>query len=40
MEISEIIALGSLLVAVVAFIKSFLSDRKVKTMDLLLKKEN
>lgn len=40
MEISDIIALGSLLVAVVALIKSFLSDRKVKAMDLLLKKEN
>ncbi|WP_274288757.1 hypothetical protein [Prevotella corporis] len=38
MEISDIIALGSLLVAVVALIKSFLSDRKVKAMDLLLKK--
>lgn len=38
MEVSDIIALGSLLVAVIALIKSFISDRKVKAMDLLLKK--
>ena len=38
MEVSDIIALGSLLVAVIALIKSFLSDRKVKAMDLQLKK--
>ena len=38
MEVSDIIALGSLLVAIIALIKSFLSDRKVKTIDLLLKK--
>lgn len=37
MEVSDYIALGSLLVAFVALIKSFLSDRKVKAMDLLLK---
>jgi hypothetical protein len=37
MEVSDIIALGSLLVAFVALVKSFLSDRKVKAMDLLLK---
>lgn len=40
MEVSDIIALGSLLVAVIALIKSFISDRKVNAMDLLLKKEN
>lgn len=37
MEVSDIIALGSLLVAFVALVKSFLSGRKVKAMDLLLK---
>ena len=38
MEVSDIIALGSLLVAIIALIKSFLSDRKVKAIYLLLKK--
>ena len=37
MEVSDIIALGSLLVAIIALIKSFLSDRKVKAIDLQLK---
>ena len=36
---SDYIAAGSLLVAIIALIKSFLSDRKVKTLDLQLKEK-
>ena len=35
----NIIAAGSLLVAIVALVKSFLSDRKVKKLDVLLKEK-
>ena len=37
MVVSDYIAAGSLLVAFVALVKSFLSDRKVKNLDLQLK---
>lgn len=36
---SDYIAAGSLLVAIIALIKSFLSDRKVKTLDVQLKEK-
>lgn len=36
---SDYIAAGSLLVAIVALIKSFLSDRRVKKLDVLLKEK-
>ena len=36
---SDYIAAGSLLVAILALIKSFLSDRKVKTLDVQLKEK-
>lgn len=38
-SVSDYIAAGSLLVAIIALIKSFLSDRKVKTLDLQLKEK-
>lgn len=37
--ISDYIAAGSLLVAFVALVKSFLSDRRVKKLDVLLKEK-
>ena len=37
MNVSDWIALGSLLVAIIALAKSFLSDRKIKNMDLAIK---
>ncbi len=39
MNVSDYIAAGSLLVAVIALIKSFLSDRRVKKLDVLLKEK-
>ena len=36
---SDYIAAGSLLVAIIALIKSFLSDRRVKTLDVQLKEK-
>lgn len=36
---SDYIAAGSLLVAVIALVKSFLSDRRVKKLDVLLKEK-
>ena len=36
---SDYIAAGSLLVAIIALVKSFLSDRKVKTLDVQLKEK-
>ena len=39
MSFSEWVSLGSFIVAMVALIKSFLSDRKVKSIDLLLKQK-
>lgn len=36
---SDYIAAGSLLVAVIALVKSFLSDRRVKELDVILKKK-
>ena len=38
-SVSDYIAAGSLLVASIALIKSFLSDRKVKTLDVQLKEK-
>lgn len=38
-SISDYIAAGSLLVAFVALVKSFLSDRRVKKLDVLLKEK-
>lgn len=38
-NVSDYIAAGSLLVAIIALIKSFLSDRKVKTLDVQLKEK-
>ena len=38
-SVSDYIAAGSLLVAIVALVKSFLSDRKVKKLDVLLKEK-
>ena len=38
-SVSDYIAAGSLLVAIIALIMSFLSDRKVKKLDLLLKEK-
>lgn len=38
-SVSDYIAAGSLLVAIIALIKSFLSDRKVKKLDVQLKKK-
>ncbi len=38
-SVSDYIAAGSLLVAIIALIKSFLSDRKVKTLDVQLKEK-
>ena len=38
-SVSDYIAAGSLFVAIIALIKSFLSDRKVKTLDLQLKEK-
>lgn len=38
-SLSDCIAAGSLLIAAVALIKSFLSDRKVKKLDVLLKEQ-
>lgn len=37
MAISDYIAAGSLLVAIIALVKSFLSDRKIKNLDVQLK---
>ena len=39
LEVSDYIAAGSLLVALVALVKSFLSDRKVKKLDVQLKEK-
>lgn len=39
LSVSDYIAAGSLLVAAVALVKSFLSDRKVKKLDVLLKEK-
>ena len=36
-SVSDYIAAGSFLVAFVALVKSFLSDRRVKKLDVLLK---
>ncbi len=38
-NVSDYIAAGSLLVAVIALVKSFLSDRRVKKLDVLLKEK-
>lgn len=38
-SVSDYIAAGSFLVALVALVKSFLSDRKVKKLDVLLKEK-
>lgn len=38
-SVSDYIAAGSLLVAVIALVKSFLSDRRVKELDVILKKK-
>lgn len=38
-NVSDYIAAGSLLVAIIALIKSFLSDRRVKKLDVLLKEK-
>ena len=38
-SLSDYIAAGSLLVATVALVKSFLSDRRVKKLDVLLKEK-
>lgn len=38
-QLSDFIAAGSLLVATIALVKSFLSDRKVKKLDVLLKEQ-
>lgn len=38
-SVSDYIAAGSLLVAFVALVKSFLSDRRVKKLDILLKEK-
>ena len=38
-SVSDYLAAGSLLVAIIALIKSFLSDRKVKTLDVQLKEK-
>ena len=38
-SISDYIAAGSLLVALIALVKSFLSDRRVKKLDVLLKEK-
>ncbi|MGM9752992.1 MAG: hypothetical protein ACI3ZK_02935 [Candidatus Cryptobacteroides sp.] len=38
-SVSDYIAAGSLLVAVIALVKSFLSDRKVKKLDVQLKEK-
>ena len=38
-SVSDYIAAGSLLVAIVALVKSFLSDRKVKKLDVILKEK-
>lgn len=38
-SVSDYIAAGSLLVAVIALVKSFLSDRKVKRLDVSLKEK-
>lgn len=38
-ELSDYIAAGSLLVAFIALVKSFLSDRKIKKLDVLLKEQ-
>ena len=39
LSVSDYIAAGSLLVAVIALVKSFLSDRRVKRLDVLLKEK-
>ena len=39
MEISDYIAAGSLFVAIIALVKSFLSDRRVKKLDVQLKEK-
>ena len=39
LEVSDYIAAGSLLVAAISLVKSFLSDRKVKSLDLKLKEK-
>lgn len=39
LNVSDYIAAGSLLVALVALVKSFLSDRKVNKLDVLLKEK-
>ena len=38
-SVSDFIAAGSLLVAFIALVKSFLSDRRVKKLDVLLKEK-
>lgn len=38
-QLSDYIAAGSLFVALVALVKSFLSDRKMKKLDVLLKEQ-
>ena len=38
-ELSDYIAAGSLLVAFIALVKSFISDRKVKKLDLAIKEK-
>lgn len=40
LQISEIIAAGSLFVAFISLMKSFLSDRKIKKLDLQLKERD
>ncbi len=39
LSVSDYIAAGSLLVAFIALVKSFLSDRRVKRLDVLLKEK-
>lgn len=38
-QLSDFIAAGSLMVATIALVKSFLSDRKMKKLDVLLKEQ-
>ena len=38
-NVSDYIAIGSLLVAIIALVKSFLSDRRAKKLDILLKEK-
>ena len=39
LSVSDYIAAGSLLVAIIALVKSFLSDRRVKKLDVILKEK-